>query len=935
MNKIYIGNYNINKAYLGGDLTIKIYLGDNLVYPIEPHDYSQDYLTIESLDDNNTISLVASNTAITKTVSASTDNGETWTEYTSSNGNGTTLATLNNGDKLLVKGENATYAPSSEYYNRFKSAGQFEAYGNIMSLISGDSFANADTLTGTFTFNHLFSNCSGLTSAENLILPATTLTNGCYVTMFAGCSSLTTAPALPATTLAYICYAGMFNSCTSLTNAPALPATTLAEGCYEGMFNNCTSLTVAPELSATTLAQRCYSAMFGMCRSLTTAPALPATTLTYNCYANMFNDCRSLTTAPALPATTLAGYCYDGMFGGCTSLTTAPVLSATTLAYNCYDSMFANCTSLTTAPELPATTLATACYYAMFFGCTGLTTAPDLSASTLVDRCYRDMFSGCTGLNYIKCLATDISAEYCTTNWVDGVASSGTFVKAASMSSWTTGVDGIPTGWVVENEGDLPYDEQYLTIESTSNNNTIYWKSAYSNAFKTISASTDNGNTWTAYTSSSGQTGTTIATLNSGDTIIFKGENAQYNQQGKFKSTSSFITYGNIMSLVYGDNFSGQTALTSGGTFSSLFSECSGLASAENLILPATTLADYCYVAMFRDCTSLTTAPELPATTLAERCYSDMFDGCTSLTSAPALPATTLAEGCYNGMFNGCTNLTTAPELPATTLATGCYEYMFLNCTSLTTAPELPATTLTYNCYANMFNGCTSLNSITCLATDISATDCTGSWVDGVASGGGYLYVPSGNPASWQCGVDGVPSDWTIEDSNGDTYECTGGGGEPSTDVPLENAFAVKVNGVWHKFYNRVSDISHIEMALSDLGLDPSDVEELAIGNRTRDINLDGGSFYNCTGLTLAQNIQSTTDIHNFPAMQWVNVMTRDLFYDGRSGLFSDMNCCPIYVPEDYLSDYQSNWENETTEDCDGSVADRLVAWTPYIDPNA
>lgn len=35
MNKIYIGNYNINKAYLGGDLTIKIYLGDNLVYPIE------------------------------------------------------------------------------------------------------------------------------------------------------------------------------------------------------------------------------------------------------------------------------------------------------------------------------------------------------------------------------------------------------------------------------------------------------------------------------------------------------------------------------------------------------------------------------------------------------------------------------------------------------------------------------------------------------------------------------------------------------------------------------------------------------------------------------------------------------------------------------------------------------------------------------------
>lgn len=491
----------------------------------------------------------------------------------------------------------------------------------------------------------------------------------------------------------------------------------------------------------------------------------------------------------------------------------------------------------------------------------------------------------------------------------------------------------------VYESGDTPtppapsYDTQYLTIESTSDNNTIYWRSAYSNAFKTISASTDNGNTWTAYTSSSGQNGTTIATLNSGDTIIFKGENEQYNGEGKFKSTSSFITYGNIMSLVYGDNFSGQTTLTSGGTFGSLFSECSGLASAENLILPATTLADNCYVAMFRDCTSLTTAPELPATTLAESCYSDMFDGCTSLTSAPALPATTLAESCYSSMFNGCTNLTTAPELPATTLANNCYQGMFAGCMSLIYAPTLSAATLTDSCYNNMFGGCSSLDTITCLATDISATDCTTDWTYEVASGGGYLYVPSGNPASWECGVNGVPSNWTIEDSNGDTYECTGGAG-PSTDVPLGNTFAVKYDGQWYESHNRVRNIVDIEMALPDLCNDPSDVEELAIGNMLMNINLDGGNWNSCTGLTLAQNVTSTSDIHNFPAMQWVNVMGSSFEYEGRSGLFSDMNCCPIYVPENYFSEYEMNWSSETTEDCDGSVADRLVAWTPYIDPN-
>lgn len=67
---------------------------------------------------------------------------------------------------------------------------------------------------------------------------------------------------------------------------------------------------------------------------------------------------------------------------------------------------------------LPATTLTAYCYYAMFFGCTGLTRAPVLPAPTLTDHCYHAMFSGCSSLAYIKCLATDINATSCTTDWV-------------------------------------------------------------------------------------------------------------------------------------------------------------------------------------------------------------------------------------------------------------------------------------------------------------------------------------------------------------------------------------------------------------------------------------------------------------------------------------------------------------------------------------
>ena len=61
------------------------------------------------------------------------------------------------------------------------------------------------------------------------------------------------------------------------------------------------------------------------------------------------------------------------------------------------------------------------------------------------------MFKGCTSLTYVKCLATDKSADYCTTNWMLNVPAGGTFVKA-SGASWTTGNDGIPSGWTVNEE---------------------------------------------------------------------------------------------------------------------------------------------------------------------------------------------------------------------------------------------------------------------------------------------------------------------------------------------------------------------------------------------------------------------------------------------------------------------------------------------------
>ena len=176
---------------------------------------------------------------------------------------------------------------------------------------------------------------------------------------------------------------------------------------------------------------------------------LPAPTLTTYCYAGMFYSCSSLTAAPELPAETVALNCYQNMFNGCSSLTTAPELPAETVTTNCYAQMFNGCSSLTTAPVLPATTLAQNCYAGMFKGCTSLTAAPELPAKTLAEGCYQNMFDGCSKLSSVTCLATNRRATNCTNRWLKGVSASGTFTKAASMTGWPNGIDGIPSGWTV------------------------------------------------------------------------------------------------------------------------------------------------------------------------------------------------------------------------------------------------------------------------------------------------------------------------------------------------------------------------------------------------------------------------------------------------------------------------------------------------------
>ena len=119
--------------------------------------------------------------------------------------------------------------------------------------------------------------------------------------------------------------------------------------------------------------------------------------------------------------------------------------------------------------------------------------------------------------------------------------------------------------------------------------------------------------------------------------------------------TNNYNVGGNIMSMLFGSNFTGNETEFPSNTSRNFrsFLKCNKLVNANELLLPAITLTPQCYNYMFIGCTSLTTAPELPATTLANYCYQGMFNGCTSLNSIKCLATDISATECTTKWLNG------------------------------------------------------------------------------------------------------------------------------------------------------------------------------------------------------------------------------------------------------------------------------------------
>lgn len=165
--------------------------------------------------------------------------GESYT-YTSQ-----TEIILNAGEKVCFYGKNTCYW-LSENVSHFTFSKDCYVYGNIMSLINSDNFADLYELdeNSENVFRELFKDNQTLLShsLKELLLPATTLSQRCYYSMFEGCTKLQKAPVLPALELTSECYRSMFSGCESLSYIKCLATDILATDCTKnwvyGVYNS-------------------------------------------------------------------------------------------------------------------------------------------------------------------------------------------------------------------------------------------------------------------------------------------------------------------------------------------------------------------------------------------------------------------------------------------------------------------------------------------------------------------------------------------------------------------------------------------------------------------------------------------------------------------------------------------------------------------------
>lgn len=205
----------------------------------ESYSPAANYLTLQALNDGTTITF---GNKSTDKVEYCVNNGG-WKTLAAAGVSGTTTS-LSAGDKVFLRGTNATYGTESSGDSNISCDKPCYIYGNFMSLVYGDSFASAEAeLTGSYTFSNLFDNNDNIRNHpyKDMVLPATTLTDFCYYGMFRECDGLGRSPIMAKVSVspdrfAEKCYAEMFQRCSGLYYVTCYSTITDAQY-YESWLN--------------------------------------------------------------------------------------------------------------------------------------------------------------------------------------------------------------------------------------------------------------------------------------------------------------------------------------------------------------------------------------------------------------------------------------------------------------------------------------------------------------------------------------------------------------------------------------------------------------------------------------------------------------------------------------------------------------------------
>lgn len=593
----------------------------------------------------NTITLTKTGSPTDISLDYSTDNGETWTTWSSANGN--LSVGLAQGEKVLLKGTNDKISTSSSAYFSFSGTQNHSIGGNMVALY--DSTCLSDTVP-THCFNRLFLNDTTLISASNAKITATNFNHLACSNTFKGCTALVSSLEFTANSVGENSFDSMFDGATSLNNVSNihLDSTSLTVGTCKVMFRG-TAITTAPEIKATTIYGNSsnynngsMAFMFHNCSNLTSIKIHFTDWKDGNGTYNWVDSVAALGVFYKPSALSISTNSNSGVPTGWT-------VESYDADYLYIQNEYAGDNTLTlttTSSGTPTSgTYSTSVQYSKDKSTwTTINLTAGGTNSIQMSEGEKVYFRNNSGYFNTR---DDSNNKYCTSFSCSQNHSTGGCVNSLldynNMTTLTL-TDGCFCELFFEDDtlidaSDIVMPTQDLPLNACR------------------------------------------AMFNNCDILVYPPESIPSSQLGK---NSCFSMFGYSPSLISVPTISATTV--GYAACDSMFRQCASLQVTK--VLPATNISNYCYANMYRN-SGITTIVNnmLPATTLAPNCYANMFNSATGLTSIPEnlLPATTLANTCYYGLFANCTNITSIPTnlLPATTLVNYCYELLFKGCSNL------------------------------------------------------------------------------------------------------------------------------------------------------------------------------------------------------------------------------------------------------------